>query len=168
MTSGQSRKASTTAPHPARTTTGYRTYRDDSVRHVQFIRELQLAGVDLASIGSLLNHADDPPTDATRREGSRAGCSAPGRRPPCTASATPTRVERSRPLGALTHSPSTKVSTVDPGRDAACATVSSARPSTAARWPFRPRDDTRCGSATSTGPGCPPGTPSPWRRREEC
>ena len=55
-------------PTPARTDAGYRTYRDDSVRQVQFIRDLQLAGFDLATIGSLLTLADEPPNNRHARD----------------------------------------------------------------------------------------------------
>ena len=46
-------------PTPARTDAGYRTYHHDSIRRLQFIRDLQLAGLDLATIGSLLQRLID-------------------------------------------------------------------------------------------------------------
>ena len=55
-------------PTPARTDAGYRTYHHDSIRQLQFIRDLQLAGLDLATIGSLLTLADDLPTDAGTKD----------------------------------------------------------------------------------------------------
>ena len=45
-------------PTPARTDAGYRTYHHDSIRRLQFIRDLQLAGLDLATIRSILDVAD--------------------------------------------------------------------------------------------------------------
>ncbi len=55
-------------PTPARTDAGYRTYHHDSIRQLQFIRDLQLAGLDLATIGSLLTLADEPPNNRHARD----------------------------------------------------------------------------------------------------